>query len=63
MAKNTKPFTKAQQRYLISLNGAILQVQQQVNDFVAYLRDEHDAPAPRWELYDIQQGFVKQPAK
>lgn len=63
MAEKTKPLTKAQQQHLITLNSAILRAQQQLNDFVAYLRDEHGAPASDWELYDIQQGFVKTPAK
>jgi len=58
-----KPLTKAQQRYLVQLQVAVLQAQQALNGFVAYLREEHNAPAPKWELYNIQQGFVKQADK
>lgn len=63
MAKNAKSLTKAQQGHLARLNNAMLQAQQRINDFVAYLRDEHSAPSPEWELYDIQQGFVRKPTK
>jgi len=57
--EQTKPLTRAQQRHLLHLQGAVLQAQQALNNFVAYLREEHDAPAPEWEIYDVQQGFVK----
>jgi len=57
--EQTKPLTKAQQRHLLHLQGAVLQAQQALNNFVAYLQEEHDAPAPEWELYDLRQGFSR----
>ena len=58
-SQGIKPLTHAQQQHLSKLLSVAAQAQQAVNDFVVYLREEHDAPAPEWEIYDVQQGFIK----
>lgn len=55
---NAKPLTEAQQRKLAQLNDMAITAQAQLADFVAYLRDEHDAPEERYTLTDIAAGFV-----
>lgn len=52
-----KPLTAAQQRTLTDLNNAAITAQGNLERFVAYLRDEHGAPAPGWQLRDIRVGF------
>ena len=59
MSQDSKPLTPAQKQHLSKLLGIAAQAQQAVNDFVIYLREEHDAPAPEWELYDLRQGFTR----
>jgi len=58
-SQGIKSLTHAQQQHLSKLLSVAAQAQQAVNDFVVYLREEHDAPAPEWELYDLRQGFTR----
>ena len=55
----TKPLTEAQKQYTLYLNTAFLQAKQRLDEFVAYLRAEHNAPAGGWELRNIQLGFER----
>ena len=61
--ETTKPLTEAQLRHLVALNEATFQAQARLNEFVAYLRDEHDAPASEWRIEDISVGFVSTKAE
>jgi len=57
--QNTKPLTEAQRNYLATLNTALLQAKQRMDEFIAYLRAEHDAPAPEWLLHNLETGFER----
>ena len=50
-----KLLTEAQARHLQALNAAFLSARQRLELFVAYLRDEYDAPASGWDL--MGEGF------
>jgi len=53
----TKPLSEAQRQYLMVLNSAVLQTQAELNRFVAYLRQEHEAPEAEWMLREVDVGF------
>jgi hypothetical protein len=59
---DVKPITAAQQKYLLSINNAMLAAQQHMNEFIAYLRDEHNAPEREWIIRDASIGFERAPA-
>lgn len=59
MAEDTKPLTEAQQQHLTRLNAVFLQARQRMDEFIAYLRAEHDAPANEWQLQNLQVGFER----
>jgi len=59
MTETTKPLTDAQQQHLQALNSAFMQAKQRMDEFIAYLRAEHDAPAPEWELRNLETGFER----
>ena len=61
MTENTKPLTEAQRDHLAALNAAFMQTKQRMDEFVAYLRAEHDAPADKWQLRNLQVGFEQMP--
>jgi len=56
---NVKPLTEAQRNHLAALNAAFMQTKQRMDEFIAYLRAEHDAPAPEWALRNLRIGFQK----
>ena len=58
-----KPLTTSQQQHLSDLiiiaQTRAKAVQEEIDRFVEYLRNEHGAPAQKgWTLDDIQVGFV-----
>jgi len=53
----TKPLTEAQRNHLAAVNAAFMQARQRMDEFVAYLRAEHDAPDGQWVLRNLQTGF------
>ena len=59
MGENIKPLTEAQRKHLIMLNAAFLQARRRLDEFAAYLRDEHKAPSPEWTIRDASIGFEK----
>jgi len=59
MTDNTKPLTEAQRNHLAALNAAFMQTKQRMDEFVAYLRAEHDAPTDKWALRNLQAGFER----
>jgi 4-amino-4-deoxy-L-arabinose transferase-like glycosyltransferase len=59
MSEDTRPLTPAQIRHLTRLNEAVLQAQASLQEFIVYLREEHDAPASDWKLEDLRVGFEK----
>ena len=63
MTENTKPLTQAQRNHLAALNAAFMQTKQRLDEFIAYLRAEHDAPANEWLLQNLQVGFERIPEK
>jgi len=63
MTEPTKPLTEAQINHLVAIHAAFMQAQQRVNEFVAYLQAEHDAPANEWQLRNPQIGFERIPEK
>lgn len=63
MTETTKPLTDAQQNHMAALNAAFQQVKQRMDEFVAYLRAEHDAPAEGWMLRNLQAGFERIPER
>jgi hypothetical protein len=54
-----KPLSAAQQRHTLQLIEIAQRAQDDVNRFVAYLREEHDAQADDWKLENIKDGFVR----
>ena len=54
-----KPLSDAEKRHLQMLNQAVLLAQQQLTQFIIFLRDQHDAPEMEWALERIEVGFVK----
>jgi len=60
---DTKTLTDAQRNHLAALNAAFMQDKQRMDEFVAYLRAEHDAPANGWRLRNLQVGFERIPEK
>jgi len=63
----TKPLTEAELVYLRVLNDAAtvvyqrhLEAQQQLTACLVFLRAQHDAPEDKWELKDLNIGFVCQ---
>jgi len=63
MDEKSKPLTAAQRNHLAALNAAFMQDKQRMDEFVAYLRAEHDAPANGWRLRNLQVGFERIPEK
>jgi len=59
MPETTKSLTEAQRNHLAALNAAFMQAKQRMDEFVAYLRAEHGAPAGEWLLRSLQVGFEK----
>lgn len=61
----TKPLTKAQRKNLIALNEDVMIANHNMNKFIAYLREEHEAPVEKYEMKDVMVGFVEiqQPEK
>jgi len=66
MDNETRPLTKAEQKYVRQLNeeaGAILRqlqaAQQRLRLCELFLREQHEAPEGEWVLNDIQVGFVR----
>lgn len=59
MTEDTKPLTEAQRNHLAALNAAAIQTKQRLDEFIAYLRAEHDAPASEWALRNLEVGFEK----
>jgi len=60
---DTKTLTDAQRNHLAALNTAFMQDKQRMDEFVAYLRAEHDAPADKWRLRNLIVGFEQIPEK
>jgi len=58
---DTKPLTEAQRNHLAALNAAFMQGKHRMDEFVVYLRAEHDAPAGEWVLQNLQTGFERIP--
>ncbi len=57
-----KRLTLSQQQHLLALVERARAAQAAINQFVEYLRDEHDAPeANGWALDDVQVGFAQRP--
>lgn len=56
---DNKPLSEAQKRHLIALNDAVIHAQAALNEFVVYLRDEHQAPPPEWTIRDATKGFER----
>jgi hypothetical protein len=54
-----KTLSPAEKRHLQTLNQAVMFAQQQLTQFIAFLRDQHDAPEMEWSLERIEVGFVK----
>jgi hypothetical protein len=51
----------AQQRRLKRLVDGMNAAQRELNEFVAYLQEEHDAsPADGWVIRAIEDGFVRE---
>lgn len=53
-----KPLTPAQQRKLGNLISQMNALRFEMDQFIGYLRDEHEAPEEEWDLNDINEGFV-----
>jgi len=54
-----KTLSPAEKRHLQTLNQAVMFAQQQLTQFITFLRDQHDAPEMEWALERIEIGFVK----
>lgn len=60
MSDERKPLTDAQQAHLDALAQAQQMAAQAVQQFLAYLRAEHDAPAADgWNIATADEGFVR----
>ena len=59
--QNTKPLSDAQRNHLAALNSAFMQAKQRMDEFIAYLRAEHDVPAEEWLLHNLETGFERRP--
>jgi len=57
--QNTRPLTDAQRNHLAALNTAFMQGKQRMDEFIAYLRDEYDAPVDEWLIRNLQVGFER----
>jgi hypothetical protein len=51
--------TGAQQTHLQALLDAARNANRNVDLFVEYLRDEHEAPEDKFQLADLREGFVE----
>jgi len=56
---DNKPLTEAEQEYLVALNTQVQNGQMALQNFLAFLRKQHEAPATEWELGDIRVGFTR----
>jgi len=55
-----KPLTISQQQHLLALIERAKAAQGTINQFVEYLRDEHEAPEMQgWAIADVQTGFIQ----
>ncbi len=61
MTEKTKVLTEAQRNHLKILNTALMRAKQHEDQFMAYLRAEHGAPAGEWALRNLQVGFERVP--
>ncbi len=59
--EKARPLTDAQQQHLTRLNSAFQQVKVRLDEFVAYLRAEHETPSGEWVLKNLQVGFERVP--
>jgi len=57
MTENTKPFTSSQQRILVRINNELMMMQEEFNNYIAYLRFVHDASRDDYTLRNINVGF------
>lgn len=56
-----KPLTKAQTAHLLRLYAVKQQAEARIDEFVAYLANEHNAPASDgWTKVDPVLGFVRE---
>lgn len=55
---NTKPLSAAQRRRLTTLVERRNQAQQELQEFFAYLREEHDVAGDGWDLTPDLTAFV-----
>lgn len=53
-----KKLSDAQKKHLTEIIGIQEQVKVQLANFIAYLRDEHDAPEKDYEIKDVSEGFI-----
>jgi hypothetical protein len=56
-----KQLTEAQKKHLIALNDQVVTARQQLETFLGYLREEHNAPPEKFGLSNINDGFVEIP--
>lgn len=55
-----KPLTISQQQHLLALIERAKAAQGTINQFLEYLRDEHEAPEVQgWAISDVQAGFER----
>ena len=59
----SKPLTEAQKRRLETLAERQAKADSDLQEFVAYLADEHDAPSSDgWVIRNIEEGFTQENA-
>jgi len=59
MSEQVKPFSDAEREYLLALNTQAQQSQAALENFLVFLRKQHEAPAPEWQLRNINVGFER----
>lgn len=56
-----KPLTEAQRQHLSMLTAERQRIEAEIQRFVSYLAQEHNAPASEgWTSIDAEKGFVRE---
>ena len=55
----TRPLTEAEIAHLTRYNATLLEAKRRLDEFMAFLRDQHDAPASEWVLRRADVGFER----
>lgn len=63
MNYGNKKLTPAQCKHLTELielkQKTVAECDSQINNFIVYLRNAHDAPVGQWDMKTVSDGFVR----